>query len=302
MELFGNPSQYEDELDFILENIDENAFGKDAYFCQNDKCEQYGKGEVNDKLEGEVDLFVPPFVKVKGDKRTYLPAAAYSFEKKKDDKFTVEESEKNAPKVIVELEKESFSLAKDGETKDLEKPESICVTKGAKATLKSSNGDWTLIGDACATEVDGVKDVKVAATDKDDEAYYTFDISTEGNALPLQMENFDNQPNKELLEKYKKFLGDALKDEIAIQYASFPNEEPICFGNGSVPQKTNEVPTDPPQDVVKCKQDKEDDKKDDKKDESKESAKRGSKKHKIHHNKYQQQYQQPQYQYNSAEA
>ena len=46
LELFGNPQSYDEETEFILENIDDSVFGKEAYFCQEDKCEKYGKGEV----------------------------------------------------------------------------------------------------------------------------------------------------------------------------------------------------------------------------------------------------------------
>jgi hypothetical protein len=158
-------------------------------------------------------------------------------------------------------------LIKDEERKDLKDLQSICLSKDVKATLKSSNGEWTLTGDICATQVDQVTRVKVESTDKDSDALYTFDISEEGDALPLQVEEFKDEKNEELLEKYKKFLGDDLKDEIAIQYARFPNDEPICLSGTNIPQKSNQVPADPAQDVVKCK----------------ESSTKGSKKHHIHH-------------------
>ena len=158
-------------------------------------------------------------------------------------------------------------MIKDDERKDLKDLMSICLTKDVKATLKSSNGEWTLTGDICATQVDQVTEIKVESSDKDSDALYTFDISEEGDALPLQMEEFKDEKNEELLKKYKKFLGDDLKDELAIQFARFPNDEPICLSGANVPQKLNLVPTDPAQDVVKCKDP---------------SAKSGSKKHKIH--------------------
>ncbi|XP_066913453.1 uncharacterized protein [Clytia hemisphaerica] len=285
LELFGNPQSYDEEMEFILENVDDSVFGKEAYFCQEDKCEKYGKGEADSKLKGEVELFVPPNVKVKGSKRTYLPTAAYTLDKQDGDKFTVEEGEKDTPKVIVDLEKESYSLAKDEKVSDLQTPSQVCVSKKVKAELKSKGGEWTLDGEICATSVDEVTDIKVNTSDEDDEDMYVFDISKEGTALPLQMKEFNNQKNTELLEKYKKFLGDSNKEELAIQYAKFPKDEAICFGNGSVKQKTNEVPTDPPLDVVKCKESGNDKSEEEKK---KDEAKKGEKKHRINrnHNRY----------------
>jgi len=271
LELFGNPQSYEEEMKFILENIDDSVFEKKAYFCQEDKCTKYGMGEADSKLKGEVELFVPPNVKVTGSKRTYLPTAAYTLDKQDGDKFTVEEGEKDTPKVIVDLEKESYSLANDEKVSDLINQTQICVSKGIKAKLKSKLGTkWTLYGAICATRVDNVTDIKVDTSDKNDEDMFVFDISKEGDALPLQMKRFNNQKNTELLDEYKTFLGDSSEP---IQYARFPNGESICFTDGFIGHETNEMSADSLPDLVKCEEEK-------KKDETK----KGEKKHRINRN------------------
>ena len=52
-----------------------------------------------------MELFVAPSVRVKLDKNMYQPAAAYTIEKEKKVKFSVEETDKNVPKVVINTEK-----------------------------------------------------------------------------------------------------------------------------------------------------------------------------------------------------
>ena len=46
LEIFGNPHLYPDDIKLIVDNIDDSTFGKNAFFCQNDKCSKHpvGKG------------------------------------------------------------------------------------------------------------------------------------------------------------------------------------------------------------------------------------------------------------------
>jgi len=49
LEIFGNPHLYADDVKLIVDNIDDSTFGKNAFFCQNDKCNKHSvESDVSD--------------------------------------------------------------------------------------------------------------------------------------------------------------------------------------------------------------------------------------------------------------